>query len=286
MKEVVVSVVIITFNHQNYIEEAINSVLSQDCSFNFEIILANDCSTDQTHDIIQSVLKSNPRSSCIKYIEHKKNIGITPNFVFALRKSKGKYIAVCEGDDYWTDNLKLQKQVDFLENNIDYNLVGHYAMSSQEKVLGKFKNDTFEFKDIYQKNLRIPTASLVFRNNISYPDWIFDIYGGDRAVIFLNAQKGKLKILPFLGSFYRVHEGGAEFNSKKDKFNLAIRNIKEEFVYYSLLKHENDVSIIKNRIYKNHFYILALGIKKIQPAKFLKAFISLVNFNFFDKIKY
>lgn len=287
MKETpIISVVVVTYGHEKFIEECINNILTQNCNFEIEVIVANDCSPDSTNELIQSIIKNNPKSYQIRYIEHQSNIGMIANFIYALKESRGEYIAICDGDDFWTDTLKLQKQVDFLEKNNDYNLVGHFSMSSEGKDLGKFRIDTFEFKDIYQKNVRIPTASLVFRNNIIYPDWMFNIYGGDRALIFLNAQKGKLKVLPFFGSFYRVHEGGAEHNSKKNKFNLAIRNIREEFIYYSLLKKDYDVSIIKKRIFKNHFYILALGIKRIHIINFFKAIYSLICFNFYGKIKY
>lgn len=287
MKEApIISVVVVTYLHEKFIEESINSILAQQCNFEVEVIVANDCSPDSTNEVVESILKNNPKSYRIKYIEHRSNIGMIANFISALQQSKGKYIAICDGDDFWTDTLKLQKQIDFLEENNDFNLVGHYAKSSEGKDLGKFHIDTFQFKDIYHKNVRIPTASLVFRNNINYPDWMFKVYGGDRALIFLNAQKGKLKVLPFYGSVYRVHVGGAEHNLKKNKFNVAIRNIKEEFIYYNLLKTEHDVSIIKKRIFKNHFYIMALGIKKLHFANFFKAINSLISFNFYGKIKY
>ena len=285
-KEVLVSVDMVTYMHEAYIKQAIEGVLTQETSFEYDLIIADDCSLDRTSEIVNEIIKNHDKGYRIKYFRHKKNLGIHVNCLFALQQCKSKYIAVCDGDDYWIDTLKLQKQVDFLEKNEDYNLVGHYTKSTNDKILGKFTEDIFEFKDIYQKNIRIPTASLFFRNNIEYPNWINDIYGVDRAVIFLNAQKGKLKVLPFFGSFYRVHEGGAEHISKKDKFKLAVRNIKEEFIYYTILKSEHEVSIIKKRIFKNHFYILALSIKKIEPIKFLKGFHSLVCFNFYDKIKY
>ena len=281
-----VSVVMITYGHEEFISEAISGVLMQESEFEIELIIANDCSPDATDEIVQAVLKDDSNKVSIKYIKHDNNIGILDNFIYALQQSKGKYIAICDGDDYWTDSLKLQKQVQFLETNLDYNLVGHYSKSTNNKDLGKFAKDTFEFKDIYQKNIRIPTASLVFRNNLSYPRWMNNVYGGDRAIIFLNAQKGKLKVLPFFGSFYRLHKGGVEHNLKKDKFKVTTRNIKEEFIYYSILKNEYDVLILKKRIYKNHYYLLALSLKRIRILDFLEGLKSLFMFVFKDKIAY
>jgi glycosyltransferase involved in cell wall biosynthesis len=285
-KTPMVSVVMITYGHEEFIEEAIKGVLMQESEFEIELIIANDCSPDSTDEIIQAVIKDNLNKVLIKYIKHDKNIGIIDNFIFALQQSIGKYIAICDGDDYWTDTYKLQKQVEFLELNEDYNLVGHYCKSTNDSEISKFAKDTFEFKDINQKNIRIPTASIVFRNNIVYPDWIYSVYGGDRAIIFLNAQKGKLKILDFFGSFYRINKGGVEHRLKQDKFKVAIRNIKEEFIYYSILKKEYKVAIIKKRIYRNYFYIAALSIKKIKLITFFKSLYSLMYFILLDKIKY
>ncbi|KAB1155820.1 glycosyltransferase family 2 protein [Flavobacterium luteum] len=280
------SVLIITYNHENFIKGCLDGILMQICDFKVEVIVANDCSPDNTNEIINEILNESNENPFIKYLNREHNWGAMQNFIDAYKNCNGKYIAFCEGDDYWTDENKLQKQVDFLEKNTDFNLVGHYVKSSKGDDLGKFTKDIFEFKDIYQKNLRIPTASIVSRNNFEIPNWFSNVYGGDRAIIFLNAQKGKLKVLPFFGSFYRLHEGGSEHNLKRDKFNFAIRNIKEEFIYYKLLKNKLDVSTIKKRILKNHYYMVALGIKKIEPLKSLKSIKSLVCFYFYDKIKF
>ncbi|MDO9260985.1 MAG: glycosyltransferase, partial [Flavobacteriaceae bacterium] len=108
-----VSVCMITYNHENYIQQAIEGVLMQTCNFEVELIIANDCATDKTDEVIQEIIKNHPNSSWIKYTNHSQNKGMMPNFIWAMQQCKGKYIALCEGDDYWTDPLKLQKQVEF-----------------------------------------------------------------------------------------------------------------------------------------------------------------------------
>ena len=107
------SVIMITYGHENFIEQAIKGVLIQECNFDFELIIANDCSPDNTDIIIKDIIANDPRAGKIKYVRHNNNIGMMPNFIYALQSAKGKYIALCEGDDYWTLPSKLQKQVDF-----------------------------------------------------------------------------------------------------------------------------------------------------------------------------
>ena len=110
----------VTYNHEKFISEAIEGVLIQQTNFSFELIIANDASTDGSDKIINEFIANHPKGNLIKYFKHEKNVGMMQNFTFALGHCKGKYIALCEGDDYWTDPLKLQKQVDFLEANEDY----------------------------------------------------------------------------------------------------------------------------------------------------------------------
>ena len=112
-----VSVIMITYGHEKYIEEAIRGVFLQKTNFPLELIISNDKSPDSTDEIIKNIIKSAPENISVNYIQHLENIGMLPNFISTLKMAEGKYIAVCEGDDYWTDENKLQKQIDFLEKN-------------------------------------------------------------------------------------------------------------------------------------------------------------------------
>ena len=123
MKNTLVSVVMITYNHEKYIQQAIEGVLMQKINFHIELIIADDTSPDQTENIVKKIIVEHPNGHWIKYTKHKFNKGVSKNFTWALKQAKGKYIALCEGDDYWTDPLKLQKQVDFLEENENIGLV-------------------------------------------------------------------------------------------------------------------------------------------------------------------
>ena len=165
------SVCMITYVHEKYIHQAIEGVLIQECNFEIELIIANDSSPDKTDKVIEEILKSHPKASKIKYFKQKKNIGMMPNFIFALKQCSGKYVALCEGDDFWTDSLKLQKQVDFLENNLDY-VVSYHDCSVVDQnnslkvpsFLGNYKNDYNE-KDL-KIGAWLPTLTRCFRNVI------------------------------------------------------------------------------------------------------------------------
>ena len=133
-----VSICCTAYNHELYITEAIESFLMQETDFPFEVLVHDDCSTDDTANIIREYEKKYP--NIIKPIYQKENqyskgVKITP---IVIKKSVGKYIALCEGDDYWTDLFKLQKQVDFLEENDDYVIT--YASVEAFNENGKIKN--------------------------------------------------------------------------------------------------------------------------------------------------
>jgi glycosyltransferase involved in cell wall biosynthesis len=119
----------ITYNHEPYIKKAICSVLSQICSCSFELVIGEDCSTDGTKNVCEIYSQQNPQVELLVTTE---NLGIVNNFIRTLKKCRGKYIAICEGDDFWTDPYKLQKQVDFLEANSDYGLIYSDIQMSDE----------------------------------------------------------------------------------------------------------------------------------------------------------
>ena len=118
---IMVSICCITYNHEKYIADAIEGFLMQETTFPFEIIIGEDCSSDRTREI--AIQYKNKYPILIKIITSEINVGATKNFSRTIMAAQGKYIAICEGDDYWTDPQKLQKQVLFLESNHDYAMV-------------------------------------------------------------------------------------------------------------------------------------------------------------------
>lgn len=116
IEEVVVTVAMITYNHESFIAEAIEGVLMQRTDFNYQLLIGEDNSTDRTREIILDYMKCN--QDIIHLLPQEKNLGMIPNFIETLKACNGKYIALCEGDDYWIDPDKLQKQVDFFRNTL------------------------------------------------------------------------------------------------------------------------------------------------------------------------
>lgn len=207
------SICCITYNHENFIAQALDGFLMQKTNFGYEIVIGEDCSTDKTLEIIKQYQERYPEK--IKLFANKTNIGMMPNFIKILKECAGKYIALCEGDDYWTDPYKLQKQVNFLETNEDYAICFHEAIclfeDGKEFFYNNIKhNTTFGFLDLTQKNF-ISTASCVFRVNDYHrlmPDWFLKLNVGDWGLHLLNASSGKIYFFNDCMSVYRIHSGG------------------------------------------------------------------------------
>jgi glycosyltransferase involved in cell wall biosynthesis len=237
-----VSVVIITYGHERFIEEAIQNVLSQECKFEVELIIANDNSPDETDKVINGIIKNHPNAARIKYHKHEKNLGIVPNFVFALQQAKGQFIALCEGDDYWTDPLKLQKQVAFFNEKPEMVFCFHSAnrfVQNTGKVFPYIGLENFKNKELIpQKDLfkrmggTYPTASAMFRREIldNLPSY-FHIFGvGDTPLFLLAISKGKIGYLQDSMCIYRTTE--TNWSSENDVFSNKYNNYQKKIIAY------------------------------------------------------
>ena len=213
----IVSICCLTYNHESFIHEAVNGFLMQKTNFPFDIIIHDDASTDRTAEIIREYEANYP--TIIKGIYQKENQyskGARGMFVrYVFPHAKGKYIALCEGDDYWTDPFKLQKQVDFLEANEDYAICFHnvyeLADSEESQLLNldaTLEGETFTIKDLAKGNF-IHTPSVVFRNGLikRFPVWFKDSPVGDYPLYMLLAQHGKIGRLPQVMATYRMNVG-------------------------------------------------------------------------------
>src|SRR5690554_6550272 len=166
----VVSICCITYNHEPYIEDALKGFLIQETDFPFEILIHDDASTDRTADIIREYEAKYPRLiKPIYQVENQYSQGVKISAKFNFPRSQGKYIALCEGDDYWIDKDKLQKQYDFLKLNQEYSLCFHSAKIINEQDNFHFRGESIENREYSGQEIlaewTIPTASVMFVNN-------------------------------------------------------------------------------------------------------------------------
>lgn len=210
-----VSVAMLTYNHENYIVEAIEGVLMQQTKFFVKLVIAEDCSTDRTRQIIMDYQKEYPEK--IKLVIQDKNVGPYKNTSSLFENLDGKYIALCEGDDYWIDPLKLQKQVDFLEENEDCSFVFTNAEVINE--VGEVRGmNVLQAPDRYYSGEEIlmdwivPTASVLFRKlaltEKYYARSKKNYYYGDIILFLSLCEYGKAYGMTQATSVYRRHSAG------------------------------------------------------------------------------
>lgn len=280
----VVSISCITYSHENYIAEAIDSFLMQETDFPFEVLINDDCSRDNTTNIIREYEKKYP--NIIKPIYQKENqyskgVG-SMNATFNFPRANGKYIALCEGDDYWTDPSKLQMQVDFLETNPPYSGCFHDCMriyegeKSNEKQHLRIGNrkivQEVDLASIIDEN-NIATASIMFKNFIKeIPKYLQETSKGDYALMIMIAEQGKIKYLPGVMSAYRIHDGGI-WSSRGE-----IYKEEEAIKFYNLLQEyfvDNEY-ILKALSRKKKYSYYTLSRKLVYSKQQLKSLHYLV----------
>lgn len=218
-KQPLVSIVSITYNQEKYIREALDSFLMQKTNFPVEIIVSDDCSTDKTPDIIKEYADKHP--DVIRPIYRKKNIGAIANSIATLRAAKGKYIALCEGDDFWTDPLKLQKQADFMEGHKNYALCFHtvrvfFENNEQKESTWPNIQDSSKvtINELLHENF-IPLNSVMYRrqNYDSLPDNVMPL---DWYLHCYHAKFGKIGFMNKTMSSYRRHSEGIWWESHNE----------------------------------------------------------------------
>lgn len=214
----VVSIVCITYNHEPYLRDALEGFLMQKTTFPFEIILAEDCSTDGTRKICKEYVARYPEK--IRYIYRDHNVGYNENEYEAMCAAKGKYIAYCEGDDYWTDPNKLQKQVDFLESHPEYAVCWHRCKhrnveTKEEKndACGKILLNGAEGVDIdldtYFAGWYTQPLTMVFRKDaLDLSLYHSYKYFRDMQQMYHLLKNGKGYLFSFEGGVRNVHSGG------------------------------------------------------------------------------
>lgn len=227
-----VSVLMLAHNHEAYIAQAIESILGQQCEFPFELIIGEDCSQDRTRGICLDYQKRYP--GIIRVVFSNENVGMHRNFARIWYRARGKYIAMCEGDDYWIDRDKIAKQVAWLEERPAFTMCGTITEKiRQDKDVFWIKCGVagpVEIKEQYSIEDLIPNynfhfSSIMLRKDaVRFPLWFWDVYCVDRPLYLLCAEKGPVGFLPEVTSVYRLHEGGIW--SPSDNRGKALKSIK------------------------------------------------------------
>lgn len=229
----------ITYNQEKYIAQALDSVLMQEVDFDYEIVIGEDCSTDGTREIVLAYQRSHPDK--IRVLLPDKNLGMIQNFVQTYYACDGQYVAILEGDDFWTCASKLQKQVDFLDNHPESALCFHTVnvFYEEDDAPGYlFPTDHKEFstiEDLLLKNF-IQTCSVMFRNKLfgMFPDWFFSGVIGDYPLHILNSEHGNIGYINEAMASYRIHSVGV-WSMQMEK-NL-VRNVLAGIDMYNNLDH-------------------------------------------------
>ncbi|MBV6627618.1 MAG: glycosyltransferase [Rivularia sp. (in: Bacteria)] len=246
------SVSLVTFNHEKFIAQAIESVLLQEVDFSYEIIIGEDFSSDRTREIVIDYQKQYPDK--IRLILPEENLGCYGQkiFVKTLEASVGEYIALLDGDDYWTNPNKLQQQVDFLDNHPECAICFHDVnkifedKADNSRSYNDFEPQEFsDLKNILKTNF-IPTCSTLYRRGLfsEFPEWYCDTVCGDWVLHVLNARCGKIGYINQSLGVYRVHSNGLFSSMKKiQQLEEAIKcyelmNEYFEFEYNYIIKSE------------------------------------------------
>lgn len=240
MSDIKVSICCLAYNHELYIRQCLGGFLMQKCNFKFEVLIHDDASIDKTASIIKEYQTEYPDLIIPIYqTENQYSKGVKPTFAFNLPRIKGKYIALCEGDDYWTDPLKLQKQVDFLEANPDYSFCAHNVQicsSNSNYVDPDLEDCTLNTQDLLTKYLHnfIPTCSILLNfEKINYvtPSWLTEMPFGDWPLLIHQSKSGNGYFMSEVMGVYRKHSlGFTSINShlmtlKIRDFYILIRQI-------------------------------------------------------------
>ena len=239
---ILVSIVMLTYNHSEYIKEAIDSILMQDVDFKYEIIIGDDCSTDNTQEILLQYKNRYP--NIFKLILRSENIGPTKNFYDVLMNCKGKYIAFLEGDDYWLDGMKLQKQFDFLEKT------NHMAVYNDVLTVDENNNvhESYKYPSHLEKIYSIEDwkkwiipgqiggsmIKNIFMDSEEDYTIIFKAHSiiGDRTLALILSNKGNIYCDKEVLSAYRfVTDSGSSFSAQSKNSSF----VNENYSYYRKL---------------------------------------------------
>ncbi len=297
-KNPLVSIIIITYQHKNYIKDCIESVINQKTDFAYEILIGDDGSTDGTTEICIDYAKRYHEKITL-YIQSRRNvlyIGGKPtgrfNMLFLLSKVKGKYIAIVEGDDYWADNCKLENQVKcFIEDkNVSECFNPVFVVNEKKQIIQNYYGPAiikkyYSIEDLLIYGNFIPTSSIMLKRETveNIPEWFLKIPVGDWPLNILSALHGKMKILDKKMSIWRQHKTGGF--SLKDNYYKLVLETKCLYIFRKNLSPKYR-RIIENKISRNLLQLYLDFDKNINMKKLRKIALYSIPFSIkFRKLK-
>ncbi|MGB2988250.1 MAG: glycosyltransferase [Phycisphaerae bacterium] len=279
-----VSVCTTTYNQERFIAQAVESALTQQTDFEYEVVIGEDCSTDRTRQILIELRDRHPDK--IRLLLREENLGSHRNFVDTLKTCRGQYVAFLDGDDYWTSPHKLQKQVDFMDQHPDFALCGHRVEHIYEGLppdcegctpprneAGTPRRGLVDYDVRYtpaQKEVgtledlledhHIPACSAFFRNGLisEFPAWFYKVRAGDWVLHVLNAQHGRVGFINEIMGTYRIHHDGMWSGATREARELGqidlVRHLNRHFRYRyrrilarTLVAHYTRLSVVYER---------------------------------------
>lgn len=228
-----------TYNHEQFIEETLNGIISQNTNFRFKILIGDDLSTDSTPTLLQSYKKKYPE--LIEIITCKEKLYSVKNLMNLSKYIETKYVAICDGDDKWIDPYKLYKQVYFLENNLDYQLCFHKVLMIDHDrgintIVPNNVKETTTFSDLIRGNYIYMSSVMyrwAFQSGLNEKNFNLDAMPADWQLHLLHAMKGKIKFLSDTMSVYNRHSEGM-WNSSNGGLSIHLKHGLKEI---NLFKH-------------------------------------------------
>lgn len=226
-----VSVLMLACNHGPYVRQAVESVLSQQCSVPFRLYIGEDASTDETQAVCKELFEEHPDQ--IELLCSDESLGMHGNFSNLWKKSSGEFVAFCEGDDYWCDPFKLQKQLDFFQEHSGCALCGTFTDilandgTISRRVQPPGLKEVYTFEELIGVYGFHFSSVMLRRAAVSFPDWFPQVYCVDRPLYLLATQNGNAGLVPEVTSVYRLHDGGAWSTlNARDKADKSIHLFK------------------------------------------------------------
>jgi glycosyltransferase involved in cell wall biosynthesis len=266
-----VTVILITYNHERFLAQAIESVLMQETRAPFELLITEDCSTDATRVIIARTATQHPDQ--VRVFHSQQNLGSNEVMLRALRKAHGRYIAFLDGDDYWTSSEKLQRQVDFLDQHPECAMCFHNAMMFWDDGTQAPREYTppttpriTELRQILKSNYIAGCSPMIRREVLAdIPDWYEHANFGDWPLYVFAAQRGSIGFIPRTMGAYRLHKGGSWSSVP------AVRKLEGFIQFYSSISAHLGSAYRSDVVQILACYYYSLGTENQKAGRYIEA---------------